>query len=49
MTLAGAIGSAGKTVGSSMKRQSTSPLGRAALGASKPGQPSFQSASPTAW
>lgn len=37
----------GNLVGSSMKRQSTRPSGRAALGASKPGHPSLQSVSPT--
>lgn len=45
--LGGGTGRAGKTAGSSTKRQSTSPSARAAVGARSPCQPSFQSASPT--
>jgi hypothetical protein len=46
MTRGGGTGSAGKLAGSSTKRQSTTPSGRAALGAMSPGQPSLQSVSP---
>jgi hypothetical protein len=46
-TRGGAAGSACNVAASSTKRQSTSPSGRAALGASNPGHPSLQSVSPT--
>lgn len=45
----GGSGSAPRTPRLSRKKQRIRPLGRAALGASSPGQPSFQSRLPSRW